>query len=87
MRNGEHGIELAADRFSERGAELGRFVESPAAAESKARAHIRGPITEKLVEKTKQDGVVAVVSKSHLLQPRPQFMLDGPPGRSCLLRD
>jgi hypothetical protein len=52
MRNGEHGIELAADRLSERGAELGRFVESPAAAESKARAHIRGPITEKLVEKT-----------------------------------
>jgi hypothetical protein len=52
MRNGEHGIELAADRFSERGAELGRFGGSPDAAESKARAHIRGPITEKLVEKT-----------------------------------
>ena len=51
-RNGEHGIELAADRFSERGAELGCFAESPYAAESKAWAHIRGPITEKLVEKT-----------------------------------
>ena len=80
MRNGEHGIELAADRFSERGAELGRFGGSPDAAESKARAHIRGPITEKLVEKTSQHGVVAVVSKSPLLQPRPQFMLDVPPG-------
>ena len=87
MRNGEHGIELAADRFSERGAELGRFGGSPDAAESKARAHIRGPITEKLVEKTSQHGVVAVVSKSHLLQPRPQFMLDVLPGRSCLPRD
>jgi hypothetical protein len=51
-RNGEHGIELAADRFSERGAEPGRFGGSPDAAESKARAHIRGPVTEKLVEKT-----------------------------------
>ena len=79
-RNGEHGIELAADRFSERGAEPGRFGGSPDAAESKARAHIRGPITEKLAEKTSQHGVVAVVSKSPLLQPRPQFMLDGPPG-------
>jgi hypothetical protein len=29
MRNGEHGIELAADRFSERGVELGRFGGSP----------------------------------------------------------
>jgi hypothetical protein len=52
MRNGEHGIELAADRFSERGAELGRFGGSPDAAESKARAHLRGPITEKLAEET-----------------------------------
>jgi hypothetical protein len=52
MRNGKYGIELAADRFNERGAELGRFVESPDAAEPKARAHIRRPITEKLVEKT-----------------------------------
>jgi hypothetical protein len=52
MRNGEHGIEVAADRFSECGAELGRFGELPDAAESKARAHIRGPFTEKLVEKT-----------------------------------
>jgi hypothetical protein len=52
MRNGEHGVELAADRFSERGAGLGRFGGSPDAAESKARAHIRGPVTEKLVEKT-----------------------------------
>jgi hypothetical protein len=52
MRKGEYGIELAADRVSERGAEPGRFVESPDAEESKARAHIRGPVTEKLVEET-----------------------------------
>ena len=71
MRNGEHGIELTADGLNERGAELGAFVESPDAEESKARAHIRGPITETLVEKTSQHGIVAVVSKSPLLQPRP----------------
>ena len=71
MRNGEYGIVLAADRFSERGAELGRLGGSPDAEEPEARAHIRGPVTEKLVEKTSHHGVVAVVSKSPLLQPRP----------------
>ena len=80
MRNSEHRIELAADRLSERGAELSRFGESPDAAESKAWAHMRGPTTEKLVEKTSKLGIVAVVSKSPLFQPRPQLMLDVPPG-------
>lgn len=52
MRDSEHGIELAADRLSERGAELGRFDERPDAAESKAWAHMCGPTTEKLIQKT-----------------------------------
>ena len=52
MRCNEHGIELVADRLSERGAELGDFGGRPDAAESKARAHMRGPTPETLVEET-----------------------------------
>jgi hypothetical protein len=52
MRNSEYGIELAADRLSERGAELGRFGERPDAAKSKAWTHMCWPTAEKLVEKT-----------------------------------
>jgi len=47
MSSGEYGINLTTDRFSERGAELSRFGGSPDAAESKARAHLRGPVAEK----------------------------------------
>lgn len=52
IRNSEHGIEIAADRLSERGAQLGHFCGTPDAAESKTRAHIRAPTVQKLVEKT-----------------------------------
>jgi hypothetical protein len=47
MSSDEYGIKLTTDRFSERGAELGRFGGSPDAAESKVRAHLRGPVAEK----------------------------------------
>lgn len=76
MGAGEHGIELIADRLSERGAELGNLGGGPDAAESKAWAHISGPVAERLVEETQQLGVVSVLSESAPLQPRPQFVLD-----------
>jgi hypothetical protein len=80
MGAGEHAIELIADRLSERGAELGNLGGGPDAAESKARAHVSGPVAERLVEETQQFGVVSVVSESAPLQPRPQLALDVIPG-------
>src|SRR5580698_407420 len=76
MRGGENGVELAADRLSKPGAELGRFGGRPDAAESKARAHIRFRHAEKLAEKTAQLRIVAVVSQPCPLQPWPQLALD-----------
>jgi len=51
IRDSEHGIEIGADRLSERGAQLGHFGGTPGSAESKAWAHLRGQ-TEILVEIT-----------------------------------
>jgi len=81
MRNSEDGIELAPDRFCQRRAQLGLFGERPDASESKPWAHVHAaPLREKLVERTSQLAVIALVSKSFLLQPLPKVRLDVLPG-------
>ncbi len=79
IRNIEYGIEIAADRLSERGARLGHFGGTPDPAEPKAWANLRGQ-TELVLEIACEHGVVAVVSEFPLLQLWPQLMLDVLPG-------